>query len=42
MDTFYTSYMPEITVQDLQMGIMNSEAFVDNFFTVFFEQVMGM
>ena len=41
MDTFYSSYMPEITAQDLQAGIMNSDLFVDNFLEVFFDKILG-
>ena len=41
MDTFYSTYMPEITAQDLQAGIMNSDAFTDNFLQVFFDRILG-
>ena len=41
MDTFYSSYMPEISAQDLQAGIMNSDLFVDNFLEVFFDKILG-
>ena len=41
MDTFYSTYMPEITAQDLQAGIMNSDVFIDNFLQVFFDRILG-
>ena len=42
MDTFYTSYSSELTLQDVQTSVMASDGFVNNFFSVFLSEIMGI
>ena len=42
MDSFYTSYAPELAAQDLQTTVFESENFENNFFTVFLNDIMNI
>ena len=42
MDSFYTSYAPELAAQDLQTTVFASENFENNFFTVFLNDIMNI
>ena len=42
MDSFYTSYSSELALQDVQTSVMASDGFVNNFFSVFLSEIMGI
>ena len=42
IDSMYSSYTPDIASQDMQTSIFASDGFVNDFFTVFLERILGV